>query len=71
MLLNWIDLDVDRELKKLISVSDDDANNLWPEILHFMFECVQNEDVRLKDSALHIFRWVTLRVELESYPNVT
>ena len=36
--------------------SDDEQNNLWPEILRFLFECVQSGETALKDSALHIFR---------------
>ncbi|KAF6021838.1 hypothetical protein EB796_019853 [Bugula neritina] len=34
---------------------DEESNNTWPEILQFLFECVQSTEASLKDSALHIF----------------
>ena len=36
---------------------DEEANNNWPEVLQFMFDCVQSDDARLKDAALQIFRY--------------
>ncbi|XP_077869082.1 importin-5-like, partial [Saccoglossus kowalevskii] len=34
---------------------NDDANNLWPEVLKFLFECATSTESSLKESALHIF----------------
>ncbi|XP_070538592.1 importin-5-like [Ptychodera flava] len=34
---------------------DDDGNNLWPEVLKFLFDCATSQDAGLKESALHVF----------------
>ncbi|XP_074657622.1 importin-5-like [Tubulanus polymorphus] len=34
---------------------DDDCNNKWPDILKFLFACVNSENADLRESALHIF----------------
>uniref|UniRef100_A0A3B3DDR7 Karyopherin (importin) beta 3 n=1 Tax=Oryzias melastigma TaxID=30732 RepID=A0A3B3DDR7_ORYME len=34
---------------------DDDGNNQWPEVLKFLFDSVNAEDVGLREAALHIF----------------
>ena len=41
----------------LLLFVDEEANNNWPEVLQFMFDCVQSDDARLKDAALQIFRY--------------
>lgn len=35
--------------------SDDDGNNQWPEVLKFLFDSVNSEDVGLREAALHVF----------------
>ena len=45
-------------MKMLLLFVDEEANNNWPEVLQFMFDCVQSDDARLKDAALQIFRYV-------------
>lgn len=39
---------------------DDDGNNQWPELLKFLFDSVNSDNVGLREAALHIFWWVTL-----------
>lgn len=34
---------------------DDDGNNQWPEILQFLFECANAQNVQMQESALRIF----------------
>ncbi|XP_023822132.1 importin-5 [Oryzias latipes] len=34
---------------------DDDGNNQWPEVLKFLFDSVNSEDVGLREAALHVF----------------
>ncbi|XP_037552498.1 importin-5 isoform X2 [Nematolebias whitei] len=34
---------------------DDDGNNQWPEVLKFLFDSVNSDNVGLRESALHIF----------------
>ncbi|XP_041482292.1 importin-5-like [Lytechinus variegatus] len=34
---------------------DDDGNQLWPDILQFLFQCSTSNSPELKESALHIF----------------
>lgn len=34
---------------------DDDGNNQWPEVLKFLFDSVNAENVGLREAALHIF----------------
>ncbi|KAJ6632921.1 Importin-5 [Pseudolycoriella hygida] len=34
---------------------DDDGNNQWPELLEFLFRCVNSQNVGLQESALRIF----------------
>ena len=44
-------------MKNLMLFVDEEANNNWPEVLQFMFDCVLSDDARLKDAALQIFRY--------------
>ena len=44
-------------MEMLLLFVDEEANNNWPEVLQFMFDCVQSDDARLKDAALQIFRY--------------
>uniref|UniRef100_A0A3B5MRZ7 Uncharacterized protein n=1 Tax=Xiphophorus couchianus TaxID=32473 RepID=A0A3B5MRZ7_9TELE len=34
---------------------DDDGNNQWPEVLKFLFDSVNSDDIGLREAALHIF----------------
>lgn len=34
---------------------DDDGNSQWPEILKFLFDSVNSQNVALREAALHIF----------------
>lgn len=34
---------------------DDDGNNQWPDLLQFLFQCVNSQSVELQESALRIF----------------
>lgn len=34
---------------------DDDGNNQWPEVLKFLFDSVNSDNVGLREAALHIF----------------
>lgn len=34
---------------------DDDGNNQWPDLLQFLFQCVNSQNVELQESALRIF----------------
>ncbi|KAL7845929.1 hypothetical protein AOLI_G00241210, partial [Acnodon oligacanthus] len=45
--------DVAAELAR--NLLDDDGNNQWPEILKFLFESVNSQNVALREAALHIF----------------
>ena len=45
--------------------SDDDGNNTWPEILKFLFDCASSGNVELKESALIIFRCLTVICALQ------
>uniref|UniRef100_A0A8C2ER67 Importin 5 n=1 Tax=Cyprinus carpio TaxID=7962 RepID=A0A8C2ER67_CYPCA len=45
--------DIAAELSR--NLIDDDGNNQWPEILKFLFDSVNSQDVSLRESALHIF----------------
>lgn len=38
-------------------ISDDDGNNQWPELLKFLFDSVNSDNVGLREAALHIFWW--------------
>ena len=44
-------------MKMLLLFVDEEATSNWPEVLQFMFDCVQSDDARLKDAALQIFRY--------------
>ncbi|KAI1286009.1 Importin-5 [Halotydeus destructor] len=37
---------------------DDDGNNLWPDFLNSLFECVNSSDLVLKECALNMFAYV-------------
>ena len=37
-----------------IFVVDEDANNTWPDILTFLYECCSSSENRMKEVALHI-----------------
>uniref|UniRef100_A0A8C1CB84 Karyopherin (importin) beta 3 n=1 Tax=Cyprinus carpio carpio TaxID=630221 RepID=A0A8C1CB84_CYPCA len=45
--------DIAAELTR--NLIDDDGNNQWPEILKFLFDSVNSQDVNLREAALHIF----------------
>ncbi|KAJ8393859.1 hypothetical protein AAFF_G00055880 [Aldrovandia affinis] len=45
--------DIAAELSR--NLIDDDGNNQWPEILKFLFDSVNSQNVGLRESALHIF----------------
>uniref|UniRef100_A0AAY4B7J7 TOG domain-containing protein n=1 Tax=Denticeps clupeoides TaxID=299321 RepID=A0AAY4B7J7_9TELE len=45
--------DVAAELSR--NLIDDDGNNQWPEVLKFLFDSVNSQDVALREAALHIF----------------
>ncbi|KAK1802776.1 hypothetical protein P4O66_021316, partial [Electrophorus voltai] len=45
--------DVAAELAR--NLLDDNGNNQWPEILKFLFESVNSQNVALREAALHIF----------------
>ncbi|KAK9980562.1 hypothetical protein ABG768_000160 [Culter alburnus] len=45
--------DIAAELAR--NLIDDDGNNQWPEILKFLFDSVNSQDVGLREAALHIF----------------
>ncbi|XP_016396701.1 importin-5-like [Sinocyclocheilus rhinocerous] len=45
--------DIAAELSR--NLIDDDGNNQWPEILKFLFDSVNSQDVSLREAALHIF----------------
>ncbi|KAG7467002.1 hypothetical protein MATL_G00148650 [Megalops atlanticus] len=45
--------DVAAELAR--NLIDDDGNNQWPEVLKFLFESVNSQNLGLRESALHIF----------------
>uniref|UniRef100_A0A672KA94 IPO4/5-like TPR repeats domain-containing protein n=2 Tax=Sinocyclocheilus grahami TaxID=75366 RepID=A0A672KA94_SINGR len=45
--------DIAAELAR--NLIDDDGNNQWPEILKFLFDSVNSQDVNLREAALHIF----------------
>ncbi|RXN38823.1 importin-5 [Labeo rohita] len=45
--------DIAAELSR--NLIDDDGNNQWPEILKFLFDSVNSQDVGLREAALHIF----------------
>lgn len=42
-------------LVSLIFHLDDDGNNQWPEVLKFLFDSVNSDNVGLREAALHIF----------------
>uniref|UniRef100_A0A8C2L749 Karyopherin (importin) beta 3 n=1 Tax=Cyprinus carpio TaxID=7962 RepID=A0A8C2L749_CYPCA len=50
--------DIAAELTR--NLIDDDGNNQWPEILKFLFDSVNSQDVNLREAALHIFWCVHL-----------
>lgn len=39
----------------VVSNLDDDGNNQWPEVLKFLFDSVNSDNVGLREAALHIF----------------
>ncbi|KAL1022067.1 hypothetical protein UPYG_G00021780 [Umbra pygmaea] len=45
--------DIAAELSR--NLIDDDGNNQWPELLKFLFESVNSDNVGLREAALHIF----------------
>uniref|UniRef100_A0AAX7VLW5 Importin-5 n=1 Tax=Astatotilapia calliptera TaxID=8154 RepID=A0AAX7VLW5_ASTCA len=45
--------DIAAELSR--NLIDDDGNNQWPEVLKFLFDSVNAENVGLREAALHIF----------------
>ncbi|KAG9262144.1 importin-5 [Astyanax mexicanus] len=45
--------DVAAELSR--NLLDDDGNNQWPELLKFLFDSVNSQNVALREAALHIF----------------
>uniref|UniRef100_A0A8C5C657 TOG domain-containing protein n=1 Tax=Gadus morhua TaxID=8049 RepID=A0A8C5C657_GADMO len=45
--------DIAAELSR--NLVGDDGNNQWPELLKFLFDSVNSQDVSLRESALHIF----------------
>ncbi|KAJ8282166.1 hypothetical protein COCON_G00046850 [Conger conger] len=45
--------DIAAELSR--NLIDDDGNNQWPEVLKFLFDSVNSQNVGLRESALHIF----------------
>ncbi|XP_034029930.1 importin-5 [Thalassophryne amazonica] len=45
--------DIAAELSR--NLIDDDGNNQWPEVLKFLFESVNSDNVGLQEAALHIF----------------
>ncbi|KAK7893324.1 hypothetical protein WMY93_022476 [Mugilogobius chulae] len=45
--------DIAAELSR--NLIDDDGNNQWPEVLKFLFDSVNSDNVGLKEAALHIF----------------
>ncbi|KAG7463760.1 hypothetical protein MATL_G00180070 [Megalops atlanticus] len=45
--------DIAAELAR--NLIDDDGNNQWPEVLKFLFDSVNSQNVGLRESALHIF----------------
>uniref|UniRef100_A0A671T1C8 Importin-5-like n=1 Tax=Sinocyclocheilus anshuiensis TaxID=1608454 RepID=A0A671T1C8_9TELE len=45
--------DIAAELAR--NLIDEDGNNQWPEILKFLFDSVNSQDVNLREAALHIF----------------
>ncbi|KAG5852294.1 hypothetical protein ANANG_G00060860 [Anguilla anguilla] len=45
--------DIAAELSR--NLIDDDGNNQWPEVLKFLFDSVNSQDVGLRESALHMF----------------
>ncbi|XP_057215943.1 importin-5-like [Triplophysa rosa] len=45
--------DIAAELSR--NLIDDDGNNQWPEILKFLFDSVNSQDVCQREAALHIF----------------
>jgi hypothetical protein len=42
----------------LCFLTDEQENMQWPEILKFMFEGASSPDSGLRESALHIFRYI-------------
>ncbi|KAF5892917.1 importin-5, partial [Clarias magur] len=63
-LLSSIQLDGSLSIRKKIcdvaaelarNLLDDDGNNQWPEILKFLFDSVNSQNVCLREAALHIF----------------
>lgn len=51
----------------IVSYLDDDGNNQWPELLKFLFESVNSDNVGLREAALHIFWWAPVH----SIPNLS
>uniref|UniRef100_A0A667Z6G0 Karyopherin (importin) beta 3 n=1 Tax=Myripristis murdjan TaxID=586833 RepID=A0A667Z6G0_9TELE len=45
--------DIAAELSR--NLIDDDGNNQWPELLKFLFDSVNSQNVGLREAALHIF----------------
>ncbi|XP_077456296.1 importin-5 [Stigmatopora argus] len=45
--------DIAAELSR--NLIDDDGNNQWPEVLKYLFESVNSDNVGLREAALHIF----------------
>ncbi|XP_049610535.1 importin-5 [Syngnathus scovelli] len=45
--------DIAAELTR--NLIDDDGNNQWPEVLKFLFDSVNSDNVGLREAALHIF----------------
>ncbi|KAF3706248.1 Importin-5 [Channa argus] len=45
--------DIAAELSR--NLIDDDGNNQWPELLKFLFDSVNSDNVGLREAALHIF----------------
>lgn len=45
--------DIAAELSR--NLIDDDGNNQWPEVLKFLFDSVNSDNVGLREAALHIF----------------
>ncbi|XP_051983041.1 importin-5 [Xyrauchen texanus] len=45
--------DIAAELAR--NLIDDDGKNQWPEILKFLFDSVNSQDVALREAALHVF----------------
>lgn len=63
-LLTSVQQETDQSIRKKITdviaelarfLIDDDGTNRWPEVLQFLFELSNSQDINLKESALNIF----------------